>query len=225
MDNKIINSLGKIPALTESVEKLIKMTSEILQRGVKARMTEEDTQKLVGTMKTTIRETPCATPDASRSSQLIADGVLRELKGTIQESVREAVMQTRVKVENQHVHTTAWGAREIIEKKLRNRLLVYFSLIVILVLAIGINSFVYYSSEDYLGKEYVNVCFSKYTTENERNLLWNDLYSTGALPQDFQKSRDHYIQSLKRNKAILKDRERQARANKGKYSTKIPLER
>lgn len=225
MDNKIINSLGKIPALTESVEKLIKMTSEILQRGVKARMTEEDTQKLVGTMKTTIRETPCATPDASRSSQLIADGVLRELKGTIKESVREAVMQTRVKVENQHVHTTAWGAKEVVEKSVYNWLIGLFITVIILILTIIIGSFVYYSSEDYFSKEYVNVCFSKYTTDSERDVLWNDLYSTGALPQDFQKSKDHYKQALKRNKAILKDRERQARTNKGKYSTKIPLER
>ena len=50
-------------------------------------------------------------------------------------------------------------------------------------------------------------------------------YSVAFLPQEFDRNPALVKQKIKRNKQILLQRETEAKVNKGKFSTKVPLER
>ena len=225
MDNTFIDYLSKIPALTESVDKLVKLTSQVLQQGIRAKMSPEDKQELVQELKEEISNTPCAAPDVSETGGLIADGVISKLGNTIEQTVRETIKDTRICIEQRHVHTTAWDLAKVAEEKTRVWLIILASLLVALSLFLAIGSYIFFHSDGYYGKEYLEVVWSDYTTEKEREALWEDIYVTGALPKYYSKSPEHFKQAMERNKAILRDRERRAKENNGRFSTVPALER
>ena len=77
----------------------------------------------------------------------------------------------------------------------------------------------------YLAKQYMEVYNSKYTTDEERKMLREDTFTVGAMPLVYHKSPGLVKAKIKRNKQILQQCNEEAKANKGKFSTKMPLER
>lgn len=99
------------------------------------------------------------------------------------------------------------------------------SIVTVLVLSYSIiGTCLYFQSETYLGKEYVEVHRSNYTTDEERKLLGSEITPPSALPREYYKTPGLVKAKIKRNKEILRQWEMEARANKGKFTTKIPLE-
>lgn len=56
-------------------------------------------------------------------------------------------------------------------------------------------------------------------------MLNANIYTVAFLPQEFNRNPALVKQKIKRNKQILLQRETEAKVNKGKFSTKILLER
>ena len=83
----------------------------------------------------------------------------------------------------------------------------------------------YFTSEHYWGKEYSKVYHSKYATDEEKELLLDHAYAVGVLPKEYYSNPDYVKSKIKQNQQVIKERRKQANSNKGKYSTKIPLER
>lgn len=227
----IQESLAAIPDLVEACENIIKsnektqeISAKIIQTGMKATVPSDEVKRVADAIAETVSQTPCAAPDTSAVSGLIAEGVTRELGDVIKTAVQDSLKNTRVVVDHQHYHTTAWALVKVAEEKTRVWLIILASLVTALSLFLAIGSYIHLNSEDYYGKEYLEVVWSDFTTEKERESLWKDVYPTGALPKSYSKSPEHFKQALERNKAILKDRERQANNNKGRFSTVPALE-
>lgn len=228
----IQESLAAIPDLVEACENIIKsnektqeISAKIIQTGMKATVPSDEVKRVADAIAETVSQTPCAAPDTSEVSGLIAEGVTRELGDVIKTAVQDSLKNTRVVVDHQHYHTTAWALVKVAEEKTRVWLIILASLVTALSLFLAIGSYIFFHSDGYYGKEYLEVVWSDYTTEKEREALWEDIYVTGALPKYYSKSPEHFKQAMDRNKAILRDRERRAKENNGRFSTVPALER
>lgn len=111
------------------------------------------------------------------------------------------------------------------EETLRNWILglaIYSIILSFAGILIGVS---YLNSDKYLGAKYTEIYFSKYTTDAERKMLDANTYTVGFMPREFDNTPKLVKQKIKRNKQILKARQYEAERNKGKYSTKVSLER
>lgn len=111
------------------------------------------------------------------------------------------------------------------KKTLRNWILALGIYSCIITLIGGIIAYSYFNGEKYLGEQYAKIYFSKYTTDTERKMLDTNIFTVGFMPREFDKTPKLVKQKIKRNQQILSQREAEAKANKGKFSMKIPLER
>ena len=74
------------------------------------------------------------------------------------------------------------------------------------------------------GKEFFELYTSDYLTAEEKARLERNAGYTGILPQNYYKDPIGAQERLKRNKAILKKREREAKKNNGKFSADEMIE-
>jgi hypothetical protein len=231
-NNEIYKSLGQVPELVklaqnliEKIEKLIKMVAQAIQRQMTATIPEEEHQR----MAKTISHTPCAAPDMTEVANELANSMIKALRRDIHDeavnAVKEAVKDTPVKVEKNVHYTSSWEMSHIADKALARRFWIMFSVTVLASLLIAIGAYEYFNSKMYLAKQYMEVYNSKYTTDEEREMLREDTFTVGALPLEYHKSPGLVKAKIKRNKQILQQRNEEAKANKGKFSTKMPLER
>ena len=128
-------------------------------------------------------------------------------------------------MEHTHVHTTAFDLVKYADSKLKHWIYILAGAVIILCCAFCINFFQYFNSREYWGKRYYDVLASKYTTDEERRVMNQNLSYVLAVPQEFRSTPGLVKEKIRKNEAILKERSAEARANKGKWSTKVPLER
>lgn len=231
-NNEIYKSLGQVPELvklaqnqSQSIENMSKMVAELSKRQAKAYVPREEHDKLAQT----ISNTPCAAPDMTEVAGKLSNAVMRTLVRDIHDeavnAVKEAVKDTPVKVEKNVHYTSSWEMSHIADKALARRFWIMFSVTVLASLLIAIGAYEYFNSKMYLAKQYMEVYNSKYTTDEEREMLREDTFTVGALPFEYHKSPGLINAKIKRNQEILNQRKEDAKANKGKFSTKVPLER
>lgn len=229
-ENKILESLAKVPELVNASEQLIsnneKMFSVLakrVQERVKAYISKEEIANAASEITTAIKATPCAPPNPADVADQVVKEINNDLKSIIEATVREAVKETKVKAEVTHLYAPDWNISKYADKKYKELVRALSVVCVFLMTVSGIFASMYYSSEEYLGSQYVKICCSKFITPEEKEMLVKDVYSTGVLPKNFDKN--ILKQKIKRNKAILDQRERESKQNKGKFTTATQLER
>ena len=231
-NNEIYKSLGQIPELVklvqnliQSIETLTKMVADVCKRQVKAYVPREEHDKLAQT----ISHTRCAAPNMAEVSGSLSNAVMQTISRSIYDetvnAVKEAVRETPVKVDHTHFHTTTWEYAQRAEKKVRRAMIVLSIWSILAALLIAIGAYEYFNSQVHFGKQYEEIYKSTYTTDEEREMLGEDIYYYGFVPKEYRKSPGLVKAKIKRNKQILRQRKDEAKANKGKFSTKVPLER
>jgi len=235
MDNKntIAEALSQVPDLTataktaiEQNERILAAFSRLMEKHVQAEIpADEVTNKVITPLSSVIRRTPCAAPDASKVSDLIAKGVLEMIRSEVKASVREAVKDTPITLEHHHTHMTALGLTKMAEEKTRRLLTLACVTLGALLLWIGAALFIYFRSDTYWGEQYYEVMTSQYTTKAERDMLWENISLQSVLPKEFKTNSAHVKDKIRQNKKVLRQRRRKGKDKNGNYSTQIPLER
>ncbi len=236
LNNKILESLSKIPKLVEVVERLLEdnekkfnILTKVAQNKVQAEVSPEEIDKVSEAVKKSVSSTSCALPDTSKVSTEISEKVAAEIRDVIYADVKAAA-STAIKdtpqVTKKEVSLLApWEAAKFAENKTRqfNRFLVIAC--AILFLALGVCVYGYFGGKVFLGKQYADIYFSKYTTDAEKEMLLKDVYDVSFVPKEYFKAPARVRQKIRSNKQILRKRKAEASTNKDQYSTSVPLER
>lgn len=210
---------------SQQFDHLSKMVAQVIQRQMTATIPEEEHQK----MAKTISHTPCAAPDMNEVAVDLSKAVMLEIRQDIHDetvrAVKDAVKDTPVTVTKEHVYKPSWEMSKIANETLARRFWIMFGITVLTTLSLVFGLFKYFNSDYYISSQYEDICKSKYLTEEERKMLVGETCYFGLIPKEFHNSPDLVKAKMKRNKEILQQRKTEARANKGKFSTKVPLER
>lgn len=222
---KIISILiEKIKVLIDKFEKRDEMYAKILQKKQEAKLPESEVSKITEAVREAVRQTPCATPNVEGSAQIIADKVVEKVESTVQTAVENKIKSTHVKLEHHHTFDTTWGFSHYAEKRTRYGFRVLLVLCVVLIISIVGGVSWYHNREAYWGKQYWQICQSKYITDSERKALLENYYTTGILPLEYHKAPTLVKEKIRRNQEILRHRKMDAENNGGKCSAKTPIE-
>ncbi len=233
-NNEILNSLAQVPELVDSTNKLITLCnkwfpllSEATQKRMQAEIPDSERMKLRQDLVENVAKTRCAPPDMSAVSDSFAEKLVEGVKETAYTETRKAIddaMSTE-KVEHVHVHTTSFDLVQYAEKKVKGWI-AGFAILTAIFLAVLVGCVCFHvNSMEHLGAEYVDVVLSKYITNEEKALFEKDCYSISSIPAEYYGKPKLLKDMLKRNQEILHQRAVEAKAKKGKYSTKVPLRR
>lgn len=236
LNNKILEALSKIPKLVELAERLmaeLKIKSDILakavQNKVQAEIPPEAIESFTKAVTDSVRHTQCAPPDASRLSAGIANKLAEEIRTQVYADVRaatsEAIKDTPHVLKKEVVYMNPWDATEFAEDKTRRYNHVLLVLCIVFMIAFGFCAWKLYGSDAYVGKRYMENCTSEYATRAEKEMLWENTSTVSVVPDEYDKLPGLVRQKIRNNKAILRQREAEAKANNGHFSTRIPLER
>ena len=98
------------------------------------------------------------------------------------------------------------------DNRLWNRSIAFGLASVVLVAIIVIIAIVYYNSEIYWGRQYYKVYSSPYLTDEEWDKISRDVHTVAILPNEFDKDPKRVKEQIKKSKAILKERKKDARS-------------
>lgn len=226
MDNKaLLDALEQIPNLINAAQtykatsdRIVTTLAEAVKKRPQAVVPVEELEK----MKEVIKTTPCAKPDIALISRELARRISGDVADAIKPAVRNAATEALngASVSVEHSHVIERDLRSIVDEKMKKKVFILWIVIVVLLGVIGISAAAYYISDMYWGKEFYELYTSDYLTAEEKANLELKAGYTGILPQGYYKDPIGAQEQLKRNKAILKKREREAKKNKGKFSTR-----
>lgn len=232
--NDIVKALGQTPELIDAAKKILeaneefkKLVAEMLKHRAQAEVPLEELKKIYAAASEAIRKTPCLLPETDKLSEQIAKkaamSFARDAYNDTKDIIREAFKDT--KVEHVYTYVRPYDLLEAMKPKAKVWTVISSILSAVFFLVIVVGVLFYRHSEVYYGQQYVEEAISKYATDDESEMLLKDTYSVSRLPKEYYKAPKIVQQRIKRNKEILKQREIEAKANKGKFSTKVPLER
>lgn len=229
MDNKaLLDALAQIPDLIKAAEtykatseRIISTLAEAVKKRPQAVIPEEELEKT----KKAIQETRCAQPDITLISRELARRISEDVSDAIKPALRtaaaEALRAESVNVEHSHViERNLWS---IVDEKMKKKVRILWIIIIVLFGAIGISAISFFNSETHWGQEFYELYSSKYITADEKAALERSVGYTGVLPLGYYEDPVAARAQLKRNKDILKMREKEAKKNKGKFSTDEPI--
>ena len=116
-----------------------------------------------------------------------------------------------VKVQHTHSYCIEKDLKEFADIRLWNRSLAFGLTSVVLVAIIAIIAIVHYNSETYWGKQFYNVYSSPYLTKEEWKNISRDTHTIAILPDEFDKDSKRVKEQIKKSKATLKERKREAK--------------
>lgn len=225
MDNKaLLDALEQIPNLINAAQtykatsdRIITTLAEAVKKRPQAILPAEELEK----MKEVIKTTPCAKPDITLISRELARRISGDVADAIKPAVRNAAVEALkgASVSVEHSHVIERNLRNIADERMKKKVFILWLVIVVLLGVIGISATTYYISNTYWGKQFYKLSTSDYLTAEEKARLERRAGYTGILPQGYYKNPIGAQDQLKRNKAILKKREKEAKKNKGKYNT------
>lgn len=221
------DSLRRIPELIETNENLnsimkdfLSTVPEMLGKHCEAVISDEELAK--------IRHTRCAMPDTSTLSKQIAGEVRNELVKDIDTHVSDTVSSTiakaKVKTETVHTFLPSWEIAKMAEEKTRKLNAILAAVCGTMFIWVIVGLFAYFNSEEYWGRQYWGIYSSKYITEAERKVIHDNASTYSIVPKEFYSNKSLAKSKIRRNKEILSLREVEAKKNKGKFSTKTPIE-
>ena len=230
MDNKaLLDALEQIPNLINAAQtykatsdRIITTLAEAVKKRPQAILPAEELEKI----KKAIQETRCAQPDITLISRELARRISEDVSDAIKPALRtaaaEALRAESVNVEHSHViERNLWS---IVDEKMKKKVRILWIIIIVLFGAIGISAISFFNSETHWGQEFYELYSSKYITADEKAALERSVGYTGVLPLGYYEDPVAARAQLKRNKDILKMREKEAKKNKGKFSTDEPIQ-
>lgn len=215
----------RIKALIETVENRDQLYAKILHEGMKYKLPPEEITNLVKIVCDSVRDTPCAAPDTEELVSKISSGVLSQLEHKIGSAVEDKIHNMDIKLIHSHFFVKPKEMKEFFEKKALNWIITLGSTCFVFALVLSGCLLWYLNSDDYYGRKYQEIYFSKYVTQEERALMREKTYTTGFLPNEFYSSRKVMKGKINRDKQIIKERKAQAKSHNGKYSTTPAIER
>lgn len=225
MDNKaLLDALEQIPDLIRAAEtykatsgRIVSTLAEAVKKSPQAVVPAEELKK----MKEVIKTTPCAKPDITLISRELARRISGDVADAIKPAVRNAAAEALkgASVSVEHSHVIERNLRSIVDEKMKKTVFIFWIVIIVLLGVIGLSATAYFTSDTYWGKEFYELYTSDYLTAEEIASLEFKAGYTGILPQGYYKDPIGAQEQLKRNKAILKKREKEAKKNKGIFNT------
>lgn len=199
--------------------------AEIAQRNVHAEIPGSEIEKITSAVEEKVKSTACNLPETNELAQQIADRVLNRVNDTIATSVEETVRRTPIKLEHLHIHSTTRALSQYAEESTKKWLLILtIACGLLLSICIG-GTYWFLNSEYYLGREYAELCYSKYATESEKDKLRDNITVISLLSKDYRKNPERVKTVIRQYKSTLDERKKQAAKNKGTYRNNPAIER
>lgn len=236
INNKILEALSKIPNLVVLVERLLaefKIKFDILakaaQNKAQAEIPPEAIDAVTEAVTESVRHTPCASPNMSEVSSEIANKVAAEIGDMVYNEVKAAacaaIRDTPHVTRKEVTLMPPWESTKFAEESTRHLNHVLLTLCIVFMVAFGFCAWGLFGGDAYVGKQYTKIHASPYATEVEKEMLWRNARPVSVVPMEYDKTPKLVRQNIRRNKEILRQRESEAKANKGRYSISVPLER
>lgn len=211
MENKdIVEALEQVPALVKAAE-TFKATSGHIVSSLADAVKQRPQAEIPESELLKISQTPCAPPDVESFSKALVEKVAGDIGSTIKEKVDEALEGATVKVQHTHSYCIEKDLKEFADIRLWNRSLAFGLTSVVLVAIIAIIAIVHYNSEAYWGKQFYKVYSSPYLTDEEWDNISRDIHTIAILPDEFEKDPKRVKEQIKKSKAILKERKKEAK--------------
>ena len=231
-NNQILEALAQVPNLVEATKKvvecnatLMKQYSDLLAKRMEAEIPASEISKVTSA----VANTRCAKPDLSDVAPAVASSVIRSLTSSMRETTSECIHKafedTPVKVEHIHTHTSLGHLTKMAEGALRNWIVGLACACAILLCAGVFCGSKYLNSREHIGHMYKDLYFSKYITEEEKEMLWEDIGVVSVIPMEFNQNPALVKEKVKHNRKILMQREMEAKSKKGSFRTAPSLER
>lgn len=224
--NQLISALSQVPELVEQTKTLhgdVVILAEGLKNRVQAEIPEDEIHKASERIAARVSNTKCALPDTEMISRDIAGQVASAVHSSVTEAVKEAIDETPVR--HEHYHTTGLELMKHADETMRRRMCLALAALAAACIMGFIVLYSHFNSEEHLGKEYAEICFSRYATAAEKEALTEDCYSVAFLPKDLSSNKALLKQRIKQNRKIIKQRKQEAGADDGKFSIETTLER
>lgn len=232
--NEILKALGQIPELADAAKKILEANEEFkrlfaqaMKQRVQAEVSQDGLEKVYAAAVHGVKETSCQLPDIDELSAKIADRAAIYFSNNLSVGIQGTIDKAFSGAKLRHVYTYArpddlldamkpWAKVWTVVSSILCGILISFFV------GIGIYQ---HRSEEHYGRMYMQIIKSKYITDEEYEMLRKNTYTISALPVEYEKTPKLVKQRIERNQEILEQREEEARANKGKVLTNVPLER
>ena len=135
----------------------------------------------------------------------------QDIGASIKKKDDGALEGATVKVQHTHSYCIEKDLKEYADIRLWNMSIAFGLTSVVLVAIIVIIAIAYFNSDTYWGKQYYKVYSSLYLTEEEWEKVSRDVHTIAILPNEFDKDPKRVKEQIKKSKAILKERKKEAR--------------
>ena len=234
-NNEVIKALGQVPELVEKTERVLedsdkkfRILAEATQKRMQAEIPSSEIEKVYEAAAAAVSRTSCPMPDTSVLSRQIADEVRGELAKDIDthvsDTVSSTIAKTKVKTETVHTFLPSWEIAKMAEEKTRKLNAILAAVCGTMFIWVIVGLFAYFNSEEYWGRQYWGIYSSKYITEAEKKAIHDNASTYSIVPKEFYSNKSLAKSKIRRNKEILSLREAEVKKNKGKFSTKTPIE-
>lgn len=216
----LIEALGQIPALVdaaqaykESNEKTISTLAPAVKQRPKAVIPPTEISKVT----TAVAQTQCALPDTDDLIKKIAE----EISPLLHEEIFRTICEHRIELHHEHKHThySLGNLWEIVEDKTKKWIFGLACAVFVLLVGHAFGIAYILESELFLGKKCYEIYSSEYVTKEEQEAMRKDLYMVSVYPEKYRERQKALRLRIRENKSILKARKKQAKHNKGKFST------
>lgn len=213
INKKLVDGLEQIPTLVQAAKtfketsnRIVTTLADAIKKRPQAEFTDGELQKLAKI----ISNTRCASPDMAYISRELARRVSNDVAAIIGSDIKakaaEALKGASVTVE--HSHYVERNLKDIVDKKMKKKILILRSIILALVAAFGISLISYFDGETYWGKQYFDVYTSPYLTQEEKATLKENSILLSVLPRGYRKDAASSRLQIKHMKEELKRREK-----------------
>lgn len=222
---QIIQIISQVPDLIDAAqtyketnEKTVRALSSAIKQKPMAEVPQSEIAKLISQ----ISQTKCAMPDAGELTDAIVKNITQIMTPIIQETLMDTIasMKIRLKHEHTHNHYSIGDLWKLVEEKSKKWILSLGLMVFLLLAGLAIGTAYIIESEVYLGQRCWEVYTSKYLTADEKKEMHDELYGLAAYPRKYVDRPRALRERLKENKSILKERQKQAKNNDGKFSVK-----
>ena len=211
MENKeLVDALIQVPGLVEAAKTFKEISGHILssvadaiKKRPQAEIPDSELQKIAAT--------PCAPPEMDSFVKEFAYKVAVAIGTIIKDKVNEALKDATVTVQHTHSYCFERDLKEVADTRLRKRCIAFGLTSLVLASIITIIGIAHFNSETYWGKQYYKVYSSPYLTDKEREKISRDVHTIAILPNEFDKDPKRVKEQIKKSKAILKERKKEAR--------------
>ena len=172
-------------------------------------------------LKNNISQTPCALSETDEFTKALADQVYKIIAPVIRSEIKSAVGATDITIKHDHTHNhySLAGFWKIVNDTAKKWII---GLGIFSVVSIGAFAYwVHYvrNSELFLGQRCLEIYESEYVTDQEKKEMLKDCYWIAFYPKKYHDSPQALRERIRKNEAIIKDREFQSHFKKGKFDT------